>query len=227
MLSLALETSTSLGSIAVGRGDTLISECALAVRATHSETVLDEVERMLARARIGVDGIERVIVGAGPGSFTGVRIAASLAKGWCHARGVPLFAYSSLRSVAASAGRERVCALFDARRGEVYGAAYADGALEAPTRGPEACDIDRWVEGLEDCGSWFFAGEGAIRHRAGIEARGGRVLPPFLGVPRAGALLWLAERLPAGRVVDIDAWEPRYVRSSGAERQVGRRGGPR
>lgn len=227
MLSLALETSTSLGSIAVGRGDTLIAECALAVRARHSETVLDEVERMLARARIGVNDIERVVIGAGPGSFTGVRIAASLAKGWCHARGVPLFAYSSLRSVAASSGRERVCALFDARRGEVYGAAYADGPLEAPARGPEACDIDRWVEGLEDRGSWFFAGEGAIRHRARIEARGGRVLPPFLGVPRAGALLWLAERLPAGRVVDSDAWEPRYVRSSGAERQIGRRGGSR
>ena len=224
MLSLALETSTPLGSIAVGHGDTLISECALAVRATHSETVLDEVERMLARARIGVDGIERVIIGAGPGSFTGVRIAASLAKGWCHARGVPLFAYSSLRSVAASAGRDRVCALFDARRGEVYGAAWADGPLEAPIRGPTACDVDRWVEGLEDPGSWSFAGEGAIRHRATIEAHGGRVLPPFLGVPRAGALLWLAVRLPAGRVVDIDAWEPRYVRSSGAERQVGRGG---
>ena len=227
MLSLALETSTRLGSIAVGDGDTLISECALAVRATHSETVLDEVERMLARARIGADGIERVIIGAGPGSFTGVRIAASLAKGWCHASGVPLFAYSSLRSVAASAGRERVCALFDARRGEVYGAAYADGPLEAPIRGPEACDIDRWIEGLEDRGSWSFAGEGAIRHRARIEARGGTVLPAFLGVPRAGALLWLAERLPAGRVMDVDAWEPRYVRSSGAERQVGRLGGPR
>lgn len=227
MLSLALETSTKLGSIAVGHGDTLISECALAVRATHSETVLDEVERMLARARIGVDDIERVIIGAGPGSFTGVRIAASLAKGWSHARGVPLFAYSSLRSVASSAGRDRVCALFDARRGEVYGAAWADGPLEAPIRGPTACDVDRWIEGLEDPGSWSFAGEGAIRHRATIEAHGGRVLPPFLGVPRAGALLWLAERLPAGRVVDIDAWEPRYVRSSGAERQVGRGGGSR
>ncbi len=225
MLSLALETSTGLGGIALGRGDALIAECALAVRATHSETVLDEVERMLSRARIGVGEIERLVVGAGPGSFTGVRISAALAKGWCHARGVPLFAYSSLRAVAAAAGRERVCALFDARRGEVYGAAFAHGPLEAPLHGPAACGIERWVERLEDCRSWSFAGEGAIRHRATIEACGGRVLAPFLGVPRAGALLWLAERIPAGRVVDIDGWEPRYVRSSGAERQAGRRGG--
>ena len=226
VLSLALETSTGLGSIAVGRDGSLISECALAVRTTHSETVLDEVARMLARARLAAADIERVVVGSGPGSFTGVRIAASLAKGWCHARDVPLFAYSSLRSVAASAGRERVCALFDARRGEVYAAAYAAGPLDAPLHGPAACDIDRWLGGLDDPGSWSFAGEGAIRHRALIEDRGGSVLPPFLGVPRAGALLWLAERVPAGRIADIDAWEPLYVRSSGAERQVGRRGEP-
>lgn len=225
MLSLALETSTALGGIALGRGDTLIAECALAVHATHSETVLDEVDRMLARARVGAGDIERVIVGAGPGSFTGVRIAASLAKGWCHATSVPLFAYSSLRAVAAVAGCDRVCALFDARRGEVYGAAFADGPLGAPERGPAACTIECWIGGLEASGSWSFAGEGAIRHRAAIEARGGRVLPPFLGIPRAGALLWLAERLPAGRVADFEAWEPRYVRASGAEREAGRRGG--
>ena len=226
MLTLALETSTRLGSIALGDGDRLISECALAVRATHSETVLDEVARMLDRARVDPGGIERVVIGAGPGSFTGVRIAAALAKGWCHAREVPLYAYSSLRAVAASAGRERVCALFDARRGEVYGAAYAGGGLEGPRFGPAASGIDAWLDGLDDVGGWAFAGEGAIRQRGAIEARGGVVLPAFLGVPRAAALLWLGERLPGGRVDDITRWEPGYVRSSGAERHAGRVGGP-
>ena len=226
MLTLALETSTRLGSIALGRGDGLISECALAVRATHSETVLDEVARLLARARIDAGQIERLVIGAGPGSFTGVRIAAALAKGWCRARQVPLYAYSSLRSVAASAGRKRVCALFDARRGEVYGAAYAQGGLEGPVIGPAACRIEAWLDGLDDSVAWAFAGEGAIRQRAVIEAGGGEVLPAFLGVPRAAALLWLAEHLPEGRVEDIGLWEPRYVRSSGAERQVERRAAP-
>ncbi|WP_419942167.1 tRNA (adenosine(37)-N6)-threonylcarbamoyltransferase complex dimerization subunit type 1 TsaB [Candidatus Palauibacter sp.] len=222
MLTLALETSTRLGSIALGRGDELISECALAVRATHSETVLDEVARLLARARVDAGRVERLVIGAGPGSFTGVRIAAALAKGWCHARDVPLHAYSSLRSVAASAGRERVCALFDARRGEVYGAAYRSGGLEGPVLGPAACAIEAWLDRLDDPAAWSFAGEGAIRQRVRIEARGGSVLPAFLGVPRAAALLWLAERIPQGRVDDIELWEPRYVRSPGAERQAHR-----
>ncbi|WP_419163671.1 tRNA (adenosine(37)-N6)-threonylcarbamoyltransferase complex dimerization subunit type 1 TsaB [Candidatus Palauibacter sp.] len=227
MLTLALETSTPLGSVALGRGDELIAECALAVRAMHSETVLDEVARLLSRARIDADEIERVVVGAGPGSFTGVRIAGALAKGWCHARDLPLYAYSSLRAVAASAGGDRVCALFDARRGEVYGAAYAAGGLDDPVVGPRACSVDAWIDGLDDPAAWRFAGEGATRQRARIEARGGTVLPPFLGVPRAAALLWLAERLPDGRVADIELWEPRYVRSSGAEREAERRGGSR
>lgn len=235
MLTLALETSTRLGSLALGRGDEVISECALAVRATHSETVLDEVARLLARAGFEAGAVERLVIGAGPGSFTGVRIAAALAKGWCHARDVPLYACSSLRAVAASAGREKVCALFDARRGEVYGAAYALGGLEGPLAGPSACAVEAWLDGLDDPGAWAFAGEGAIRQRAPIEARGGTVLPAFLGVPRAAALLWLAERIPEARVDDIGLWEPRYVRSSGAERHVareakrrdGRRGGRR
>ena len=226
MLTLALETSTELGSIALGRGEELISECALAVRATHSETVLDEVARMLARARIDAARIERLVIGAGPGSFTGVRIAAALAKGWCHARGVPLHAYSSLRSTAAAAGRDRVCALFDARRGEVYGAAYAGGGLDGPRFGPAARSIEAWLDGLGDVASWAFVGEGAIRQRDRIEARGGVVLPAFLGVPRAAALLWLAERLPEGRVGDIVRWQPRYVRGSGAERAAARLSAP-
>lgn len=224
MLTLALETSTSLGSVAIGRGDDLISECALAVQATHSETVLDEVARLLALAGIESREIQRVVVGAGPGSFTGVRIAAALAKGWCHARDIPLYAYSSLRVVAASSGVERACALFDARRGEVYAAAYAGLALEEPVLEPQACDLDVLLERLEPVSDWGFVGEGAIRNRARITARGGAVLPPFLGVPRAAALLWLAQRLPSGRVDDPGVWEPRYVRASGAERQAKRHG---
>jgi tRNA threonylcarbamoyladenosine biosynthesis protein TsaB len=66
-----------------------------------------------------------VIVGAGPGSFTGVRVAAATARGLAHGLGVPLYAYSSLAAVAMETGLDgNVCALFDARRGEVYAACY-------------------------------------------------------------------------------------------------------
>ena len=219
MLTLALETSTRLGSIAVGHGEELAAEYTLSVRATHSETVLDEVDRMLRRVGADPSRIRRLVIGAGPGSFIGVRIGAALAKGWHSASGAPLFAYSSLRAVAASAGPERTCALFGARRGEVYGAAYEARGLGDPVLGPAASEAGAWLDQLGDVPSWSFAGDGATMHRSLIEGRGGTVLPGFLGVPRAAALLWLAERMPEGRVGDVGGWEPRYVRSSGAERR--------
>jgi len=224
VLTVALETSTGLGSVAIGYGDRLVSECALAVRATHSETVLPEVSRLLERAALEPGQVERVVVGAGPGSFTGVRIAASLAKGWCHARRVPLYAYSSLRAVTASVGVRRVCALFDARRGEVYAEAYDEGPLSQPLFGPLVGPLDEILVRLEPSAAWSFVGEGAERNREAIRAAGGTVLPPHLGVPRAAALLWLAHKDPTGEVRDVSMWEPEYVRASGAERQALRGG---
>jgi tRNA threonylcarbamoyladenosine biosynthesis protein TsaB len=221
MLRLALETSTRLGSLALGAGGELIAECSLSVQATHSETVLPEVDRLLRRAGLGLEGLEAVVVGAGPGSFTGVRIAASLAKGLCFAREIPLFAYSSLAAVAAGSGAGHTCALFDARRAEVYAAAYHAEDLPRSFWGPVVVPVE---ELLEDLGAadWTFAGEGAVRNAARIEAAGGQVLPSHLGIPRASALLWLMDVAPdAGRVEDPTLWEPSYVRASGAERMAG------
>jgi tRNA threonylcarbamoyladenosine biosynthesis protein TsaB len=218
---LALDTSTRLGSLAIGDDSGLIGECTLSVRATHSETVLPEAVRLFARAGRRVEELTAVVVGAGPGSFTGVRIAASLAKGLCFARDIPLLAFSSLAAVAASSGGKRVCAAFDARRGEVYAAAYDFGKLPRAEWGPAVLSIDDVLKELT-APDWWFAGDGAVRNAIEIEAAGGRVLPMHIGVPRASALLWLAHRAPEeGRVKDPALWQPGSVRASGAERRAG------
>lgn len=221
MLTLALETSTELGGVAVGEGESLIAESHMAVRAARSELVLPEVAGLLERSGRSVDDVDAVVVGAGPGSFTGVRIAASLAKGLCFARKKTLLAYSSLAAVAATTGREeRICALFSARRREVYAAAVAQVAPLEYELGPAVLGLGELLAEL-DVSRWCFAGEGAVAERERIEGAGGRVLPPFLGVPRASALLWLAATQPeAGRVADPAAWEPEYARAPGAERDV-------
>ena len=221
MKLLALDTSTRLGSVAVGRDGRLLAETVLSVRATYSETVLDEAARLLDRCEVPARGLEGVVVGGGPGSFTGVRIAASLAKGLCFAHDLPLFAYSSLRAVAASCPGVPICALFDARRDEVYAAAFPDGARGSASPGPFVASIDVVLDRLV-ASQWVFAGDGATAHAERIEAAGGRVLPDRFAAPRASALLWLATELPEeGRVADRGSWEPDYVRASGAERGVG------
>jgi tRNA threonylcarbamoyladenosine biosynthesis protein TsaB len=219
MLTLAFDTSTTIGSVALGYGGQVLGASTLSVRARHSETIFREVSRLLFGAGIEPGEIDRLVVGSGPGSFTGVRIAASLAKGWCHRRDVPLYAYSSLRAVAATVEQPRVCVLFDARRGEVYAEAYDDGPFSEPVFGPLVCPVELILPQLDPSTVWVFAGEGSSRHRDRIEAGGAKVLSGDLKMPPAAGLLWLAERLPEGFQDDLDAWEPSYLRASGAERE--------
>lgn len=225
MLRLALDTSTRLGSVALEEGGRLLGEVLLSVRATHSETLLPELERLFVLCGRRREGLRGVVVGSGPGSFTGVRIAASVAKGLCFGRGVSLHAYSSLLAVAAGTGLAgRVCAVLDARRDEVYAAAYT--SLAPPEAALEPCVLS--VEGLLkrlDPGGWAFAGEGALLHSARIAERGGRLIAAHLAHPRASALLWLAREWPeGGRIEDPAGWEPEYVRRSPARLATGSRG---
>jgi len=222
-LTLAVETSTPFGSVAIGAGADTLAEVAIGVGNRHAEAIIPAIDFMLRTLNMRMPEIERIVVGAGPGSFTGLRVAAAAAKGFAHALGVPLYAYSGLLTLAAAAGFEvqPVCALFDARRDEVYAAVYAleDGELRVLLE-PAARTIDDVLQSV-DPDRTLFAGDGAVRHAGLIEAAGARIAASHRALPRAGALLWLAERMPAeGAITDASAWEPAYMRESGAERGV-------
>jgi len=219
---LAIETSTATGSVAVGRGERVLAEVTLGVQARHSEAVLPAVDFALRSAGLTPRDLAGVVVGGGPGSFTGVRLAAALAKGLVRALGVPLYAYSGLAALAASvgAGERPVCAVFDARRGEVYAACYRFpefGRMEV-LQAPAACPLEDVLRLTAEFAP-LYAGEGALRHRAVIEAAGLTVAPAHAGQPRAAALLWLADLVPDAGLVEAPArWEPLYLRTAAAER---------
>lgn len=223
MIRVAIETSTPLGSVAVARDDRLLAEVATGVQSRHAETVLPALETALGLARLERTAIEEVVVGAGPGSFTGVRVAGATGKGLAAALGVPFVAWSSLLAVAAAVVADRpVCALFDARRGEVYAGCWrlpddaeAPEVLLAPTVAP----IEDVVEATGALAP-LFVGDGALRYADALADLGARssTAPAH---PRASALLWLAARYPeAARVSEVAAWEPLYVRASSAERGI-------
>ncbi len=218
---LAIDTSTPVGSVAVGRAGRLLAEVVMGVAVRHAEALMPAIEFALERAGLRPSALAGVVVAGGPGSFTGVRIAGAAAKGLARALAVPLFAYSGLLELAAgSAARDGpVCALFDARRGEVYAACYRFDGDHAPTTllapGPRA--LTAVLRELAGVGA-LYVGDGALAHRDTIAAGGGRVGAAHLAVPRAASLLWLVDADPAGRVQDVAAWEPAYRRPSGAER---------
>ncbi len=213
---LAVDTSTATGSVAVGHPERILAEAVVGVSSRHAEALLPTIDFVLGRAGVAPDDLGGVVVAGGPGSFTGIRIAGATAKGLVRALGVPLYAYPGLLGLAAAlgAGPRPVCALFDARRGEVYAACYAFpqwAGIEMLLE-PVALPLDRLLDALAPHAP-LYAGEGALRYRERIADAGGTLAPPYLCIPRAGALLWLAGADPgAGRVEDPAAWEPAYLR---------------
>lgn len=231
---IALDTSTSAGSVAVGRAGRVLAEVTLAVRGRMAEQLVPAIGFVLGAAGATMDEVAGVVVAGGPGSFTGVRIAAATAKGLVYARGVPLLAYSSLLAQAAGAASpdRPVCAMFDARRDEVYAGCWRFPSLDtveevlAPCAAPLEEVAARLAEANElsrmrgsPASTPLYVGDGAVKHRVRLDASGGRVPPAHGALPRASGLLWLAKIAPElGRVADAAAWEPEYLRASGAER---------
>src|SRR5215471_16670101 len=120
---LAIDTSTDSCSVAASRGDAFFSRSEPALQ-RQAERVLGMVEELLADARLGLGEIEGIAYGEGPGSFTGLRIAAGVTQGLAFARGVGVVGVGSLLTLAEEADSEKVIACIDAHMGEVYHAAY-------------------------------------------------------------------------------------------------------
>ena len=173
----------------------------------HGELVLPMLETLLAQARLATGDLEAVAFGAGPGSFTGLRIACGIAQGIAFARELPACGVSTLEALAEESGAPRVVACLDARMGEVYYAALEkqDGRWRevipaqcvAPERAPRPPGTG-WL----GCGSGF-----AAYGDMGFD----RVYPEIH--PGAAAVARLAApRLAAGEGVDAARIAPVYLR---------------
>jgi tRNA threonylcarbamoyladenosine biosynthesis protein TsaB len=205
-LTLALDASTYEGSVAIVRGQEVLAERTVAMRGVGTERLMPAVEEALAGAGLAVGDVERVACGSGPGSFTSLRIAASIAKGIAAGRGIPLVAVPSLLLLVAGSawGRRpgRYLALLGAMRGELFAAAYEVGERGA----------------IVPLGEPALIPEGEA---AAMAARlGARELGPgreLAGAPHARGVAVLAATPGALAAVDLDGWEPTYGRLAEAQ----------
>lgn len=123
MRLLALETSTDLGSCALWQDGHLLHRLCPAGR-PHSETLLDLVREILAEAECGFGNLDGIAFGAGPGAFTGLRVACGITQGLAVAHDTPVFPVVTLEAMAWQCKAPKVISLLDARMNEVYTACY-------------------------------------------------------------------------------------------------------
>lgn len=123
MRLLAIETSSERGSVALLDGDTLRSHCAAAGEA-HSSWVLPGVRRLLTEAGLALHELDAIAYGAGPGGFTGLRLACGVTQGLAFGAGLPVIGIGSLEALAFGTGRSHCYVAVDARMNEVYFGAF-------------------------------------------------------------------------------------------------------
>jgi tRNA threonylcarbamoyladenosine biosynthesis protein TsaB len=226
---LALDSSTRGGSVAVGAGGRVLAQRVLEATTGASSLLMPAVDETVRAAGVAPRDLSAVVVGGGPGSFTGLRIAAATAKALVRALGVPLFAFSGLMAHAATlrSGGRPVAALFDARNREVFAGCWRfDVDSVDELLAPAILTLDQAVDRLAPH-SPLLTGDGADAHADALrQALGaGCVVARGDESPAAG-LLWLARTVPElGRVDRPAAWEPEYLRASGAERIAAARAG--
>jgi tRNA threonylcarbamoyladenosine biosynthesis protein TsaB len=210
---LALDTSSEHCSVALWL-DGEVWDLERIAGQRHTEVVLPMVDELLAQAGLELARLSGIAYGAGPGSFTGLRIACGLAQGLALGVGLPVIGVGTLEALAEACAAPRVIACLDARIGEIYHAAYErEGSAWRAVSPPRLCRPEAAPEvpggGWWGCGSGFDVYPEALGKRYG--ARLAQVLPGRH--PRARELAVLAApRFAAGEGRDPAEAAPLYLR---------------
>ena len=221
---LAIDTSGPVAGCAVMRDGFVTRLIEMNAGLTHSETIMPAVDEALSASGLTCGDIDVFAAVAGPGSFTGVRIGVCAVKGLAHAVGKPCARIHALEALAMNFyGFDGLCCpILDARRGQVYCAAYdmKDG-LPVNVVEPDALKLEDFLERLPDGRRLAFVGDGVPVHGARVtELLGPRAIiaPEHMRSLKADAACVLAAARP-------DAWmeaarlTPIYLRAPQAERE--------
>jgi tRNA threonylcarbamoyladenosine biosynthesis protein TsaB len=235
MLTLALDTTTRAGSVAVVRGDAVLSVVHGDATRTHGERLPTELEQALQLASVNAGDLQLLVVASGPGGFTGLRIGLAAIQGFAMVLKTPTIGVSALDALAlcardsSDAGEAVIVSCMDAQRGEVFAAVYDLQSLsgndsipvEPPMVATPADVLDRLRENTRPM---LCIGDGATRYREeivrahpdSVVIEGPAALAPFLA--RLGS-----HRAARGHAGPPHALQPLYVRRPDAELERARR----
>lgn len=233
MLLLAIDTTTNVCSVALGKEDKLWAEITLNTKKTHSQRLMPAVKSLLRDAGVDKKQLEGLAVAIGPGSFTGIRIGMATVQGLALGLNIPVIGVMTLDALAEGCSffPELICPLLDARREQVYTCFYRGGA-EGPValEPPAALTLDELiarVKGFEE--KVLFTGDALETFRNKLlKALGNRYMEmPFPSRLNRAALV-LQKGLKSWEKdgpIPVYALKPYYIRLPEAERRLLEKGG--
>lgn len=229
---LALETATDVCSVALLQGEKVTVSLTLARPRAHAENLVLLIRDALRYATISVSDLDAIAVSKGPGSYTGLRIGVSTAKGLAAASNTPLIGVPSLEALASSAlptatPGDLVVPAFNARRDEVYIAAYQvtqDHTLTpyAETAAKTLPDLLAWLDAPASARLWVL-GDGAAKITSTLAEIPDATLHVLATETHAPSADWVARVAlsywQAGNVEDLATFEPFYLKAFVAKKQ--------
>ncbi len=227
MKILALDSSGLVASVAVVTEDKVLGEFTVNNKKTHSQTLLPMVDEVLKILDMDVKELDAIAVAGGPGSFTGLRIGASTAKGLALVLNIPIINIPTVDSLAYNLyGTDHlICPMMDARRNQVYTGLYEWQEGEFKVVLPQfAAEVEELAEKLNSYNrEIIFLGDGVeaqLSKFAPLLKAPYSIAPIHLSKQRAAALGTLGvEYYKAGKLQEGDSFEPEYLRMSQAERE--------
>lgn len=228
---LALDTSTASLSLALGQGPDLISQGTGSGQVQHGQSLVPEIQRLLDQAQWQAQDIDRLIVGQGPGSYTGLRIGVTLAKVWAQAQAIPMAAVSSLALLSGQGlgtGDRYILPVLDSRRQTAYTGLYYQSQGRLLGLLPDGQrQWEPFVQSLKDLlasrppAPLVLLGPDPLTYfletaQAGLP---GQLVEPIQASPQAGLVASPALRDWVQDQEDVAGFGPNYCLASLAERE--------
>lgn len=218
MKILCIETATTVCSVALLQDGEVVGLRETEKKNSHAEVITPFIQELFEAHRLDVGDLDAIAVSKGPGSYTGLRIGVSTAKGLCYAGSIPLIAVNTLHSLAAGAIGKNTdpaenllfCPMIDARRMEVYDALFdRHGETVRETRA-EIIDESSFQKEMKDHTMLFF-GDGAEKCRDVITHANARFLTGF--IPSAAYMAPLVmQKMGNRQFEDVAYFEPFYLK---------------
>ena len=216
---LYLETATKICSVALAKDETLISLKETSVVNSHSSLITLYAEEVIKEAKIEFSNLAAVCVSMGPGSYTGLRIGVSTAKGFCYAFGIPLIAVNTLQSMAKLYTIEHselnkdiiLCPMIDARRMEVFTAFFDKEASFVRETKADIINGESYSDFLSKNKVIFF-GDGADKCRQFLSQNANSQVEDSFTVSSKGMISLAFEKFKKKQFEDTAYFEPYYLK---------------